>query len=317
MKKIVISNILIFLFLTLVFEVLCFIKTNMEYIPVIEEQSKISDNPEEYKKSALFKYFFPEILNWKDRIYRIEGKSSKRPVIAIGCSYTKGVGLDSKQILSYKINKLTARTVYNIALEGSGTAFVLDTLQDKSLINEVPDAEYIIYTFIYDHIRRNCTPYVHYLSTELIPFFKLKNNTLIQEKYKFSILYSSYIVKKYYEQNSHICYNKEKNTNLQLLMKLLEESVYQMKSKYPNAKFILLEFPQGHMDREDYVKNESELTEEQIKMIEALDVKYINAEKLAGHEYRDTNKWRLQDKDHPKEIVWEELAPLIVKELNL
>lgn len=294
-----------------------------KYMDLLILQSKNCDNPEKALKDSLPKYSAPRLYDFKkhrDPIkFVIQGTSDKLPIITIGCSYSYGILLNRRETLAGQLNKVTERTVYNLGQSGTGPQILYEQLADESLKKEIPDAEYVIYVFLHNHIMRQ---FMRLFSNSSIinPVYYIdKNGNLKKEKPVFpKLIYSSFIVKNYLENKVLIEKEKAEIANgLPLFLKTMEESVKIMKEKYPNSKFVLMEFPQAPMCRADYQEKTQELTDKDIKNLEKLGIIYINAEQLVGHKYRDVKKYRIADQDHPNAKVWEEIAPALKKRLNL
>lgn len=315
--KIFIVNILIFIFLFIGFEICSYQSYKEQYKDLIDHQSKIYKDSPEIKQSLKIRYSLPRFVNYTMSPPKFNGTLKKTAIITIGCSYTAGIGLKDEQTFAAQLRDYTQRTTYNMGISGSGAQMVYKQLSDKSLKNKVPDVDYVIYTFIYDHIRRQFQTLLSCYVTDIVPTYSICGNTICQNKTPFYYTYSLFTVKKFLEYKNKILAQNEKKNNLPLFYKTMEESVKEMKEKYPNAKFVLMEFPVSWMCKNDYVEGSTELTSKQIERLENIGIIYINAEKLAGHDFRDIEKYRVADKDHPNERVWKELVPLLTKELGI
>jgi len=234
------------------------------------------------------------------------GDSKKRPILLFGCSYTQGAGLNDEQTLSYKLYKLTNRTTYNKGIGGAGAQHMLNMLEQEDFYKEVPDAEYIFYTFIWDHILRLYGYYLSPYDNKLNLRYDFKNGKLQEIKPVFVPFYSLYSVKRIQD------YIKLKNaTNDSEAFKLY--TAIMVKSKkltdkhYPDSKFIIILYKDGGRGIFD---------RKQIKTLEKKGFIVIDAEKLLGHELI-SDKYRLGDKEHPSEAAWDEIAPKLVQALNL
>ena len=326
-KKIIFINFIIIVLILCIVEFLSFQTYKNRYKDLLEAHIKNCENPEECRKEMAIKYKKVKRFNYENLIHECLNKvytgNKKGGIVTIGCSYTEGAGLKEEQTFAYKLNKYTGRTTYNRGVSGSGPQMVYRQLSDKNFKNEVPAAGYIIYTFIFDHLGRQFRPLLSYESSDLEIIYKLNNkNQLIEINHPCLFFYSSYITKtisEYVEHKELDNFFRERNYKLhdnkmyKLFLKTMEESVKTMKKDYPDAKFVLLEVPQGEM----YTMPLTELRREEIKDIEKLGIIYINAEELVGHQLRDTEKYRMPDKDHPNERVWDEIVPSLAKKLNL
>lgn len=321
-RKILIINLFLLILVFAVTEVLNYNTYKSKYMDMLVLQAQNNDDPQKALKESLPKYKLPKEYDFKK--YRdkdkfiIKGSSDKRPIITIGCSYTYGILLEPYETLAGQLNRVTDRTVYNLGISATGPQTVYEQLKDPDIKKEIPDAEYIIYTFLHNHIMRQ---FMYILSNSSIinPVYEVdENNNLVKRKPFFpKILYMFFTVRNYLEQKMNTDEQNELGKGLPLFLRTMKECVKTAKEKYPDSKFVLLEFPQGPMCRPDYQEKTQELTEENIKNLEKIGIIYINAEELAGHKFRDTVKYRIADKDHPNSAVWEELAPLLKSRLNL
>ena len=315
-KKIIFINIITIVLILCIVEFLSFqtcknkIERQINLCSAIEQCR--SDFEVTYTKAKKFNYY--DMI--KPCLTRVYKGNKKGGIVTIGCSYTYGMLLEEPQIFAYKLNKLTGRTTYNRGVCGSGPQMVYRQLSDKNFKNEVPEADYIIYTFLYDHLGRQNRRLLSIISSVLLNNYKITNNELTEIKRPFWFLYSLFsakIIAEYGESKGWANYNK----TYKLFLKTMEESVKAMKTNYPNAKFILMEFPCPIESQKDYKKGSFELSTEQIKDIEKLGIIYINAKELVGNKILDIEKYRMYDGDHPNERVWDEIVPALAKKLNL
>lgn len=246
---------------------------------------------------------------------RVHKGFAKRPIITIGCSYTEGAFLAENQTFAYKLNKLTNRTTFNRGIGSTGPQMVYRQLSDKNFKNEIPDAEYVIYTFIRDHLKRmflsTLTPWHNYVGLN----YRLKNGNLVERKEFWQLFHSSFLVRKYLVTKEYLEYKEECEQNFPLFLKTVQESVNAMHNLYPNSKFVLVDVPETYYTDEEFEKNK--LPKSVVSELEKMGVIYIDAEDLVGHKFRDADKYHVDDKQHPNELFWDELTPALVKKLNL
>lgn len=313
MKKIVIKilviNILLILVAMIGIEAYTYKKTYEETKADIAKFNKAyekSGDPFRFK----IDYEYPKAFNYEEYKLHLRPvnykKSNKRPVLFFGCSFTEGLGLKNEQTLAYKISELSNRTTYNRGKSSTGPQFMYYQLNDKNFKKEVPDAEYIIYTFIWAHFERlynyRTCRFIKYLNLR----YKIVNNHLVEVDTIFPPIYSLYTVK-------NIQYDIEKRKTIQeekdnKMFNLMMEECYKLaQEKYPHSKFVILEYP-------DWTKKKLPISE--IKRLEKMGFVVVNAENLVGHSLSD-NKYILEDKLHPSESAWSEVAPKLVKKLEL
>ena len=322
--KILLINFLILLFVLVVSEAICFFQYKMRFADLIDMQSRNMASTEEgineAKKHLAVRYkkpFFIPIppMDASDRIY--QGTNSKKPIIVVGCSYAYGICLDRNDNLSAKLNQKTGRKVYNRAISGSGPQFMYLQLKSKGLGQEIKDAEYVIYPFIYSHISRSFKHLMNYSLTDINPLLEEKNGELVVKKQPLWFLYPSFITKVYLQYSDEQNERKEMDQGKPIFFKTLEESYKEAKKKYPNVKFVLIEVSQANMCRPDYKKGSQELTEDEINRIKSMGIIYLNAEQLVGHDFRDVKKYRVADEDHPNAKMWDEISTKLVEKLKM
>jgi len=290
----------------------------VDFLFYIFEPKEITDFQNRYNKCAkqnktpLLKLRYMKMIPYN--IKNVEnlgrptlyGDKNKRPILLFGCSYTQGSGLNDNQTLSYKLYKITNRTTYNKGIGGAGAQHMLNMLQHEDFYKEVPDAGYIIYTFIWDHMLRIYGYYLSPYDNKLNLRYDFKNGKIQEIKPAFLPFYSLYSVKRVQD------YIKQKRSEndeeaFKLYTEIMVESKKLTDQHYPNSEFIILLYKdtgEGIFDRK------------QIRTLEKKGFKVIDAEKLVGHELL-SDKYRVGDKEHPSEAAWDEVAPKLVQTLNL
>lgn len=306
--KIITLNISFLILAVVLLEIYSHYEVQKTYATIIEAQNKINKRLGEPKIKLGYKLLHKFNYSKFEKEMRppTYTKSKKRPLIFFGCSYTYGWGLNQNQLLPTKVAKLSNRTTYNRGVAASGTQHIYYQLSNKDFYKEIPDAEYIIYTFIYDHINRLHKYQLTFFGKEINLRYKIKNGKLQEIQPVFSPFYSLYTVKRIQadiEQNKL----ENKNESFNLFLTILKESMKQAKMHYPNVKFVILLYKDPW---------NSNLTTSQINLIKKEGFIVIDAEDLVGHELR-SKKYRLEDDDHPSEQAWNEIAPKLVKKLNL
>ena len=227
--------------------------------------------------------------------------------------------LGKEYTLAGQLNEITDRIVYNLGISATGPQIVYEQLSDSKIKKEIPDAEYIIYVFLHNHIMRQFMTFVHLNGNEISPQYYNDNNGNFAKRKMLSpkILYTFFSVRNYLDKMMFNQETAEKQNGLPIFLRTMEESYKAAKKNYPDSKFVLLEFPQGSMCNPNYYDKSQELSDENIKALEKIGIIYINAEQLVGHKFRDVEKYRIADKDHPNAKVWQEIAPALKKRLNL
>ncbi len=322
LKKILIINLAIILIIITVAEVVSLRSYRRKYSHFVINQANLCENPEECIKQNMPHYSLPRKIRYEDYKESISDKTykskvpQKRPILTIGCSYTYGSGLEDNQTFAYKLNKYTGRTTYNRGILGAGPQLVYRQLTDKNFKNDVPDAEYVIYTFIHHHLYRQLLILTCPFNSDICMQYKIKGDNLVEYYSTLGSLSFSFLMKTYLEYKNQQDYNKEVKNGLPLFTKIMEKSVQQTKKMYPNSKFVFVEFPDASFCWGDENINEQKLTSDQVEQLKSFGIIYVNSMDLVGHNFCE-RKYRLADGDHPSEQAWDELVPKLVQKLNL
>ena len=157
-RKILIINLFLLILVFAVVESLNYNLYKSKYMDMLILQAQNNDDPKKALKESLPKYKIPKEYNYKEYIdkdkFIIKGSSDKKPIITVGCSYTYGILLEPYETLAGQLNRVTGRTVYNLGISATGPQTVYEQLKAPDIKKEIPDAEYIIYTFLHNHIMR-------------------------------------------------------------------------------------------------------------------------------------------------------------------
>lgn len=307
--KILLLNILILIALLCALEFYSYNKLNTKLFQAMVRFNVLKQNQKwtlKYTKVREFNYYLDKVNFRPVKI----GNKLKRPIIFFGCSFTYGFGLNDCQTLPYKIWKLTNRTVYNRAFNCWGGQHVLYQLRRDDLKKEIPYAEYIVYTFIYDHLDRFYS-YVVSNPSETMLKYKIVNNKLSEVKPAFLPCYSLFTVK-YVQDAITEMKNNNKDDLIYMFNSIMNESLRLSRIKYPNSKFVILVY------KESRSIPDTELTKfnKNINKLKNKGFIVIDAQELVGHSL-DRKEYILNDNFHPSEKVWNEIAPKLVKYLKL
>ncbi|MBQ9244940.1 hypothetical protein IJ182_01590 [bacterium] len=296
LKKFIINLLLIFIVIAAI-EVCAFNKTKEENDIFKQQVKKLaSNNADSFKTEyKILDDFSPSI--WRNSFYK--PNSNKKPFLWFGCSFAEGAGLEDKETPCYKLSKITGRSCINRSKGATGTQFVYSQLKDDNITNEIPDVDYIIYTFIWDHTRRL---YLYQVNPLIYMFnirYKLQNGKLKEIKPIFKPLYSLYFVKRILNRKiTEETFQERKDYNL--FNAMLQESFKISKEKYPNAKFIMIEFPE---------LSKMKLPENEVNKLEEIGITVVDAEKLMDDIDVYNKKYWLSDDIHPTSELWDKFLP--------
>lgn len=231
-----------------------------------------------------------------------------------GCSFAYGTQLKENETFAYKFSQLTKRNVYNKSLETCGIQHMYYLLTHPDFFNELPkNPEYAIFIYIPSQLDRlnnyifPCKiltngPYLHY---------DLKNNNLKLRK-EITQAYKSFLFKRLLSKIDEINDCKKdsiKQKNMNLAVELFSKSKTLLEEKYPNIKFIILNF------NSEAAGDTSAEMPQMWEILKNNGFRIINSQDLAGRVF--TQDDTTPDNIHPNEAVWDLLVPKIVEELKL
>ncbi len=249
-------------------------------------------------------------------------KHEKRPILFLGCSYTYGYRLSDDETFPYLVEKATKRLCYNFGLSGyniSEALLLFDNNKDKNL--QTP--EYIIYTYMFDHIQR-CGQWQNFDSYR-------KRNLIPNQGYNFA--YKLWSVQ--YIQNTKFqryLWELSFEENIDFFFKIVEAVKAECDKKFPDSKFIVLLYSDVNNDlSENFNLNEKENKEridksfdflyssEIRKRFENLGITAVSTEDLIGRKM-DGKTDRIPDdmeRPHPSYSAWSEVVPALIKHFSL
>lgn len=295
LKRILVNILLVFISLMLI-ETYCFYKTKAENETFKKQADRLeSNNTRNYEtKYRLLKPFSTSI--YRNSFIK---ENTNKSIVWFGCSFAEGAGLEDKQTPCYKISELTGKSCINKAKGATGTQFMLYQLENENTINE--NVDYVIYTFIWNHIQR----LYNYQVNPLIDMFNLRykttTNGLKNITPNFNPIYSSFFIKRLLNKQIYNQANKE-SIDFNLFNEIMKESFKIAKEKYPNSKFIMIEFPE---------LSRKELPEYEIKSLEKIGIIVVKATDFTNNINVYDERYWLPDKIHPTEELWDLILPQI------
>lgn len=202
--------------------------------------------PNNYNYS--FEYNFIDSIINSDYTYRKKVSfGNKQKILIFGCSYAYGAQLEEKDTFGYMLAKKLNATVYNRSFPGLGLQHMYYQINNSSFEKYVEDKNInsIIYVYMDDHINRLYSVYwgSPFQNIFNIRYF-IKNEELKKSEIIFPFIEILFITKGI----KNIAYKQYSKTNSfnknskELTIKLLKESHKELKEKYQNANFILLDY---------------------------------------------------------------------------
>lgn len=292
--KIILSNILLLIIVFCFAEYLAY----KDAVSFFEKKPNYSLKKEDYNLEYLKQNMRPA--------YGLQYK--KAPILIYGCSYAYGFALEDKENFGYQISEQTKRPVYNFAISSKGLQDALYLIQNDEKIT--PEPQYVFYVFINDHVRRmyvNCNKIdgVKYLT------YKNKNGKLIRNENQYVFTERLYLT------------GVIKNALYYLLKNPMEKSIYKMvelyfitikkeiNNKYPNAKFIILDYENGQ---------ESYLNEKRVRLLKEHEIEIVNLNKIFHNKLKSDKYRNPIDKDvfkHPNAQAWSLVTEYVINRYNL
>ncbi len=240
---------------------------------------------------------------------------NKGTILLFGCSFTYGAWLNEFDTFSYRLQHYTNRLVLNRGFSGWGPAGMLYQLRLSDLKNSLcfnlkstlcnyGDVEYVIYTFIADHVRRNYVKCAFFDDKYMFYKYDKKSNSLVEKSNFDNFYYHSYILRKLYFDKVYRMVNEYNNDVKQFTILHFTQSHKLIKQLFPHAKFIVFVY-----DGDNYIKPiQKELEADGISIIYLTDLSKIDFSKA---------EYKLIDGQHPNAKAWEIIVPLLAKKLNL
>lgn len=293
-KKIIFINIFLFILVLIL----------AEFFVYFKETSVFNKRP----AYSLYKENY-EIKKLKENMRKPTGLEYKKsPVLIYGCSYGYGFALDEKYTFGYKLSKYAKRPVYNFSMSSKGLQDALYLIKNDEKI--IPEPEYIFYVFINDHVRRmfvNCNKIdnVNYLT------YKNKNGVLAENFNNFDISERFYLTREIKNVSYYFYKNIFKKQIFDLTKLYFVSIKNEIENKYPNAKFIVLDYENG---KENY------LNDEKVKILEKEGIEVLNLNKVFNNKLK-ADKYRNDIKEdsfrHPNGKAWDIIVKYLIEKYNL
>ncbi|MBQ8887000.1 MAG: hypothetical protein IJY61_04795 [Candidatus Gastranaerophilales bacterium] len=304
--KIMIINILFILFSVCIIEFIAIHTFYREKVFHIDKKN--------LQQSTEFKHFFePLISKYTQKEYTpyeefrpaVGTEYNKPAILLLGCSFTYGNSLLLEETFQYKLSLETKRPVYNFGLDAASAKEMLYILRNDELRTELlrnnNNIEYVIFTYITDHIPRLYAPVYRQPSPTFIP---IENFTKLEFKEKQSLFYRSYFN---FFISRHFAFKKEKFENSFDLIRLYLREIKREVDKHFNnngktPKFVVMIY------NDYYSYPWKELENDEINVLYAKEITKTNL---------DDRIYRLPNDHHPNEKAWDIIVPALIKKLNL
>ena len=316
MKKIILSNLLIFFFLFCIVELASYLYIKYNAKEYMDNYNKAA---KEANLTLLTQRYAPiriidqdKFDNWRAIDY---GDKDKPSILFFGCSYIYGFLNDQNETLPYYITERTGRTTVNRGVPGGCILNMFHDLRSETFYNQIkdiPEPDYVIYMWINDHLNRIANPYTSTVTCVDCPFYEVKpdweykDGKLVEipiQKWKLPF-YALYCSKAWHYLYAEKFAFEDRNSKM-LRYFITARNI--CKDKFPKAEFIIIEYKDGSFS---YMRPELK------NALKKENIRVFNAEDLAGHEL-ENDKWRANDQEHPNGKAFSDIADGLIKQLKL
>ena len=310
MKRIFIINLVFFLILFFLSEVIIFF--------VYKKSSDIAIfkyDLGQYKTNYNFDNYFSGKSNEGSNGRTPDGLEYKSsPIILFGCSFTYGQYLEKTETFSYKLAHYLKVPVYNRGRAGSGLQHMLYQSSLPEFYKEIKNPSKIIYLFLNDHYRRmyglpfsiyDDGRFLHYKKNKNNELIKVNDNIFINNLVKSFYTYR-YIKAKYIDYEINNAKNAEKLTDI-VLAHFIETRKNLEKNYNKSLDFYVIFYDDSILYNKLLKKKLEDNNFKVILLYEFTDIDY----------YNNLNPiYIMQDNGHPTGKTWDLLVPIIAKEIT-
>jgi hypothetical protein len=307
-KSVLLSNLILLLFLGLIFEVVCFFMLGMP--PYFKKKFEIPDVEENHIVKNVGDVLYSDSIHsdiafsGNDTIFDVHysidsfhkritpeyNPNNKQHALFFGCSIAFGHGVEDNETMPYYFQKNTNKyNAYNFAYSGHGTNHMLARLQYEDLTTQVKEKKGLaFYTFFWDHMFRSIGTMNRYTSwLHNAPYYEMNAGQLERKKmfkngrfwqsYFYESVYQSNIVK-YFELDFPL---KLKEEHIQLVVEMIAASKKEYQKQFPGNEFYVVIYPIWfNFEEKQMPIFLNRLKEKQIKYITLTEFRYEKAQTL-------------------------------------
>ena len=300
--KILSYNFLVFLIFCFVFEGLSFFAFVYKYRSFYFNKDILSETKYIFNFDNFDLIKNKKLMEYK-HIYKVFRGCGNGNIILFGGSYAAGDYLSRNDNMGNVLAIATGKTVYNRAIPATGTGSALYQLEYMDLKSKIPQADYVIYDFQFEHLNRILTampiPAFHIYSAR----YTIKDNHLNLYKYPLwkclaSYFYSVRLISDYI--NGYMAWSENTSDLFCLIVSQMDKRI---KELYPNAKFIILVYCDPLT-----IKSEVEPTFDRIKK-ENKDIQIVYTSEFSCGKDIEKGKYVADDGAHPSKEAFRLLIP--------
>ena len=304
--KFIIISLLILFFLFTILEIISF---SLKLNTLIKEGFNKDKTIIEFLNSVYQYYTFPykyldnSPITIDDMRKPIIKKNNTPSIILFGCSYTYGHMLNDNETFAAVLSDYSGRSVYNLGISSTSPREILYFLQHQDLISKFikdkDNVEYVIYTFIIDHIFR-----LYYNLFELSPIYKLNNDSELV--YKKNTLYNATFFSREMQKVKYFqTSEKERNNLFTLYIKLINKEIKNnFKYKNKDTKVVILLY-----------ENEPLIDWKAISKLDD-NIVVVNVSDIVDVDLSSEKYIISKDDGHPNYEAWKVLVPNLMKYLE-
>lgn len=310
--KVIVFNITFLLLILILSETLIFNSAKKSYEDFQERFNfnlgtlKYNIKPISYEED--YKRFVKEYLRRPDGTMYLNSS-----IILFGCSFTYGAGLKQEETFGAVLSDISKRPVYNRGIPGSGVQHMLYQLKKEDFYKEIKtEPEFVIYTLLYPyHYSRLFLYTFHLFENNLYLQYEKKNGEFVQKERKIPYFISGLYTVKYlfFLKNKRLLLRGYTNKTEDYLLSLFLESKKIVQKKYPNSKFLILNFEVSNDDEDEQNRFINKLKNNGLTV--------ISLREISGIDYTVGEYMISKHDDHPNPKYWELVVPKLVDKLGL
>lgn len=299
LKKILFINILIFLFIFILLEIVFYFKqSTTENIDI--KYYKFFNIPRNYQFSDIISYQTGE-----------EYKNRAKSVVLAGCSFAYSWGLEQNDSLAAKLSQYSKRNVIVKAIPATGPNETLYNFSNEELYKQIDEPEYVIYLFIENHFSRMNSRIYSMQDSNIRPMLAIDDNfnfKLIPCKNKW--LFLSHLYKYYYRNKYTVNYGVREEEKFIKTMAALKKKINE---HWTGTKLVVVRYDEANI-QDPFI-----FDDKYIQKFKDLGIIYLDADevvfgksgkRMIGDEF-------MQNDQHPSVYAFDLLAKKLVEVLNL
>lgn len=241
-------------------------------------------------------------------VHSVQNKDSKeKAILLFGGSFTFGHEIPVEKTLHKVLARHSSRPIYDRSLSGYGVNQMLYQLQDEDFYKIVPEPEYIIFTYIPDHIRRLYQPCLFSIPQYYGAHYSMKkdkNGNYYLEHRKYPLFYDRFnFVARLIDFKPFDIANDYSRA---FLKQHFIETKKAIDKHWKNTKFIIFV----------YYDDDTFYFEQIQKDLEKIGYTVINRNDVFPFEPKDVRYCLSKDDGHPNDKAWDAIVPKLIEYLK-